>query len=297
MACKILLYDGTDVLERNDMTSPKASPRKRARSRPVQRGRMQLISRAAAVLRALESQSGHASLGQIAKTCGLPRPTVQRIVDALAAEQFVTIDPQRGVRLGPELTRIARAAYVDLAAIVQPHIDDLAHEVGETAAVTVLRDRAAVYIAQAVPNRTIVLASRVGAAIPLHSTANGKVLLAGLTEGLVRSLVGGELQRATRNTIVSLKALLSELADVDQQGFAIDNEEQTEGVCAVAVPFRDMAGTTCSLSIVVPSPRFKANLARFRTALVRCRANIEAATGVANDSPGGPRLALVSRRA
>src|SRR4051812_27277946 len=107
------------------MTRPKASPRPRARvkSRPVQRGRMQLISRAAAVLRALESQAGHASLGQIASACGLPRPTVQRIVDALAAEQFVAIDPQRGVRLGPELTRIARAAYVDLAAIVQPHID------------------------------------------------------------------------------------------------------------------------------------------------------------------------------
>ena len=108
----------------------------------------------------------------------------------LAAEQFVGVDPQRGVRLGPELTRIARRRYVDLAAIVQPYIDTLARETGETAAVTVLRDRAAVYIAQAVPDRTIVLASRVGAPISLHSTANGKALLAGLAEGLVRSLVG-----------------------------------------------------------------------------------------------------------
>ena len=141
-----------------DMPSPKAAQqpsRVRDKARPVRRGRMQLISRAAAVLRALETQSGYASLGQIANASGLPRPTVQRIVDALAAEQFVSVDPQRGVRLGPELTRIARAAYVDLAAIVQPHIDNLARETGETAAVTVLRDHAAVYIAQAVPDRTI----------------------------------------------------------------------------------------------------------------------------------------------
>jgi IclR family transcriptional regulator, acetate operon repressor len=255
---------------------------------------MQLISRAAAVLRALEAQAGHASLGQIAVACRLPRPTVQRIVDALAAEQFVTVDPKRGVRLGPELTRIARAAYVDLASIVQPHIDRLAREIGETVAVTVLRDRAAVYIAQAVPDRALVITSRVGTAIPLHSTADGKALLAGLAEGNVRSLVGTELHRSTRNTMTSIKTLLSELADVERQGFATDEEEQSEGVCAVAMPFRDPAGSTCSVSVVVPSPRFKPGFARFRAALARCCTEIEA-------SSGGPApvadLTLARRRA
>jgi IclR family acetate operon transcriptional repressor len=287
-------------LELNDMATVKpAAPRARAQGKPrrAERGRMQLISRAAAVLRALEAQSGHASLGQIANACSLPRPTVQRIVDALAAEQFVTVDPERGVRLGPELTRIARAAYIDLASIVQPHIDRLARDIGETAAVTVLRDRAAVYIAQAVPDRTIVLASRVGAAIPLHSTANGKALLAGFAEGLVRSLVGTDLHRSTRNTNTSIKALLAELVEVEREGFAYDQEEQTEGICAIAIPFRDTTGTTCSLSLIVPSPRFKSNLARLRTALTRCRADIEGATGVPPSATRGPRLALVQRRA
>jgi IclR family transcriptional regulator, acetate operon repressor len=280
------------------MPSPKAAQqpsRVRDKGRPVRRGRMQLISRAAAVLRALETQSGYASLGQIANASGLPRPTVQRIVDALAAEQFVSVDPQRGVRLGPELTRIARAAYVDLAAIVQPHLDNLARETGETAAVTVLRDRAAVYIAQAVPDRTIVLASRVGAPIPLHSTANGKALLAGLAEGLVRSLLGTELTRSTRNTITSVKELLTELADVERLGFAYDEEEQTEGVCAIAMPFRDVTGTTCSLSVVVPSPRFKVNLARFRAALTHCRDDIEMASGMTSADRREPRRTAQAR--
>jgi hypothetical protein len=76
------------------MPSSKTStqrPRRQSKPRRVERGRMQLISRAAAVLRALEAQSGYASLGQIANSCGLPRPTVQRIVDALAAEQSASI--------------------------------------------------------------------------------------------------------------------------------------------------------------------------------------------------------------
>lgn len=256
-----------------------------ARAQRPERGRMQLISRAAAVLRALESQPGHASLGQIAQACRLPRPTVQRIVDALAAEQFVTVDPQRGVRLGPELTRIARAAYVDLAAIVQPHIDRLAREIGETVAVTVLRDRAAVYVAQAVPDRALVITSRVGTPLPLHSTANGKVMLAGMAEGAIRGLLGSELHRVTHNTATSMKTLLAELAKVERQGFALDEEEQTEGICAIAMPFRDVSGALCSASVIVPRPRFRSGLPRIRPALARCCADIEASIGIVADAP------------
>ncbi len=185
-----------------------------------------------------------------------------------------------GCGSGPELTRIARAAYVDLAAIVQPHIDKLAREAGETAAVTVLRDRAAVYIAQAVPDRTIVLASR--AAHPSRCTAppTAKHCWPGSPRAWCAAWLAPSFSRSTRNTITSVKELLAELADVERQGFAYDEEEQTEGVCAIAVPFRDVTGTTCSLSVVVPSPRFKANLARFRAALTRCRDEIEVATGM-----------------
>ena len=67
---------------------------------------------------------------------------------------------------------------------------------------------------------------------------------------------------------------------MERQGFAYDEEEQTEGVCAIGAPFRDATGTTCSLSVIVPSPRFKVNLARFRAALTRCRDDIEMASGI-----------------
>src|SRR5205807_1695051 len=50
---------------------------------------VQVIARAASVLRALENRPEGLSLGQIAKEVGLARSTVQRIVAALQAEHFL----------------------------------------------------------------------------------------------------------------------------------------------------------------------------------------------------------------
>lgn len=50
---------------------------------------VQVIARAAAILRSLKNESDGLSLGQIAERVGLPRSTVQRIVGALHAESLV----------------------------------------------------------------------------------------------------------------------------------------------------------------------------------------------------------------
>ena len=69
---------------------------------------IQVIARAAKVLRALESRPDGLSLAEIARKVGLARSTVQRIVAALAIEEFVTeAQPGRGVRIGAGLARIA----------------------------------------------------------------------------------------------------------------------------------------------------------------------------------------------
>src|ERR1700735_5297633 len=63
---------------------------------------VQVIARAASVLRALEGRPEGLSLGQIAREVGLARSTVHRIVAALANEDFVAeAQPGRGVRIGP----------------------------------------------------------------------------------------------------------------------------------------------------------------------------------------------------
>ena len=79
----------------------------------------QVISRAAAVLRALAEDNSGQSLGQIAKKTDLPRTTVHRIVAALEAQQLAATTPA-GVRLGQALVRLAASAHTDVVAAARP---------------------------------------------------------------------------------------------------------------------------------------------------------------------------------
>ena len=69
---------------------------------------IQVITRAAPILRALHDETAGLSLAQIAERVGLPRSTVQRIVTALSDERLLmTASPDGRVRLGPGLLALA----------------------------------------------------------------------------------------------------------------------------------------------------------------------------------------------
>ena len=76
---------------------------------------IQVISRAADILRILGNETTGLSLGQIAKKVNLPRSTVQRIVSALSAEGFIAIEKgYGGIKLGPEIQSLANASTLNL---------------------------------------------------------------------------------------------------------------------------------------------------------------------------------------
>ena len=73
------------------------------------KNQIQVISRAAAILRVVEQEGTGLSLGQIAGRVGLARSTVQRIVNALEGEGLLFVAGAAGkVVLGPALLRLAR---------------------------------------------------------------------------------------------------------------------------------------------------------------------------------------------
>src|ERR1700691_2762764 len=110
---------------------------------------IQVIARAASVLRALEGEQAGLSLAQIAQRVGLARSTVQRIVDALRAEQFlIAATPSSGVRLGPALIRLGASAGVDFDQITRPIMAKLSQRLGETVDLSVLKGFSAVFTDQ-----------------------------------------------------------------------------------------------------------------------------------------------------
>jgi DNA-binding IclR family transcriptional regulator len=226
----------------------------------VAKGRhsVQVIARAANVLRALEGESNGLSLGQIAQRVGLARSTVQRIVEALSEEHFlIAASPTAGVRLGPALIRLAASAHVEFDLITRPLLAQLSQKVGETVDLSVLRGSVAVFTDQVQGVHRLRAVSAVGETFPLHCSANGKALLSVVEEQKLERLLRGPLARLTANTIVQRAELMKAIESVRRSGVAYDLEEHTEGICAVGTAFLDPIGRAVALSIPVPTTRFR----------------------------------------
>jgi DNA-binding IclR family transcriptional regulator len=247
---------------------PKKSDRSRKQS-------IQVISRAASVLRALEDEPKGLSLGEIAQRVGLARSTVQRIVDALRSEQFViAASPTAGVRLGPGLVRLAASASVEFDDITRPIIAALSQSVGETVDLSVLKGRSAVFTDQIQGSHRLRAVSAIGDSFPLHCTANGKAILSVLPDDKLHALLRGPLPRLTPKTITRPAELLKEIEDCRRTGIAVDDEEHTEGICALGTGFLDPMGRAIALSIPVPTTRFRRIRPELATRLLEARAKI-----------------------
>lgn len=223
------------------------------------RNGIQVIARAAAVLRAIETEPTGLSLGELASRLDLARSTVQRIVGALIEEGLlISAGPRAGVTLGPALKRLAAAAIIDTERLVRPVLQELSGATGETVDLSVLRGDRAVFVDQVMGNSRLVAVSAIGEMFPLHCTANGKALLSRLPRDRTERILANGMPRFTPNTIVDRTTLELALVDIRKTGLSWDMEEHAEGICAIGTAFTDPIGRDFALSVPVPASRFAA---------------------------------------
>jgi DNA-binding IclR family transcriptional regulator len=221
---------------------------------------VQVIARAADVLRALAGEPDGLSLSEIAGRVGLARSTVHRLVVALEREQLlVAATPNGRVRLGPELTRLGVASQPNLLRELAPLLRGLSEEVQETVDLAVLDGAEVRFVDQALAPQRLRAVSSIGEGFPLFCTANGKALLAALGRELADQLLPAQLAAMTPNTITSRERLWRELDEVRAQGYAVDREEHHVGISAVGAVVSDVNGVGGAITIVVPTPRFGGN--------------------------------------
>jgi DNA-binding IclR family transcriptional regulator len=236
-------------------------------------GSVQVIARAAAILRRLATAPQGRSLAELAAEVGLPRSTVHRLIKALESEGLVApVSASGGFRLGPGLLQIASANRGWLVAQVHPELVTLSDRLKETVDLAVLSGDHVVFIDQVARPQRLQTMSAVGVAFPLHSTANGKALLATLDEAEIRKLLPSRLRRLTCHTITSLDVLLTELQEVRATGLAWDREENDIGICAVGTTISSGVGILTAVSVPVPASRFTGREdALGRSLLAACR--------------------------
>lgn len=216
------------------------------------------VGRALAVLEALARSDREMGVSEISAVTGLAVGTVHRLLTTLAYHGYVRQNAaSRKYGPGMKLLSVAAVAHEQIGGISRPFLSRLMQISQETANLAILEGNSVLYTEQVPPPRMLRIFTEPGNRVPLHTAGTGKVLLAYQTPQVVETIIDRTgLPGATPNTITDRTALLGILEQVRKQGYAIDLEEQEEGVCCLAAPvFTPDDRILAAMSISGPASR------------------------------------------
>jgi IclR family acetate operon transcriptional repressor len=229
-------------------------------TRPGNQSKVQSVGRSLDILETL-SASDELGLVEIAARTALQPSTAHRLISTLVARGYVVQNPTNGrYLLGFKLIELANVIAKRterLRMLARPHLDSIQKITGESANLIVLEPPNAVYVDQVEGSRSVRMFARIGAAVPAHTSASGKAIIAFLAPKLLAEILGPEpFPQITPRTITALDVLADELARIRRRGYAIDNEEHEPGVGCVAAPiFNHDGAAVAALSVSAPAPR------------------------------------------
>ncbi|MFH9870125.1 IclR family transcriptional regulator C-terminal domain-containing protein [Streptomyces lydicus] len=260
------------------------------------------LMRGLSVLRELAAGAGRRPVGDLVRTTGLARSTVDRVLSTLARLGYVRIEGRDAVS-APRLLELGNAylAASELPDRLGPLADRLADELDESVSLAVPDGDGVRFVHQATRRRAMSLAFRIGDLLPAERGAPGALFADTWTAADWRRW---RSRRAADPTDAGFPAVPPRPADDDAAGAAagfearvaaartagwsLDDQLIEPGLVAVAVPVRDAAGrTVCALSVVSHTSRLSA--AELPDAVLpRLRETVVAMTDALAAPRGGP---------
>ncbi len=212
----------------------------------LQRDIMGGLAKGLASIETFTADRPRQTISQVAQASGLDRATARRCLLTLAHEGYAEWDG-KFFTLTPRVLRLGTAclATMPLPQIVQPHLDRLSAEIGESTSVSILDGTDIVYVARAAQRKVMSIALMPGSRLPAYCTSMGRVLLAALPEDQARALIeAGPLPSRTPRTLTNPKAVMAEIAAVRAQGFAVIDQEVETNLQSLALPLVNSRGKT-----------------------------------------------------
>lgn len=191
-------------------------------------------------------------LKDLACRAGLAPSTAHRLLTTLEQKHFVRFDREESLwQLGENYLAIGTglARRNNVVAEAGPRIECLARQLRATINLGALRDGNLLILKQA-GFLQYSPAQLPGSALPIHATAMGKILLAGLKDQRRKTLMSRKLNRLTSHTICDPTILARELHSVRVDGIAIDNEESMAGRSCIGAPiYNDIGECVAAISV------------------------------------------------
>ncbi|QCU78555.1 IclR family transcriptional regulator [Citricoccus sp. SGAir0253] len=211
---------------------------------------------------------------QVAQRVDYPFSTVHRLLTTLVETEFLSYDPRdRRYSLGLPVFQLGQqvAYHRGFTGTVHAVLQELTERTGESSVLSVL-DRGRALTVHTVDGPQFRTTTDPGDHSPLHTSANGKVLLAfsdpETAERLLRSV---DLVPRTEHSITDREVLARQLAEARAQGWAGQSEENDVGMAAIAVPVQAPSRGLIG-ALALAAPLFRCDLEGLREHLPALRA-------------------------
>lgn len=200
-----------------------------------------------------------AGVAELADHLDMPKSTVHDHLQTLTEAEYLINDngtyhiAARFLELGG----FARS-QMKLYQVATPEIKKLAEETGEHANLMIEEHGVGIYLNKFKGSDAVTIDTHIGKRIHLHKTALGKAILAYMDESEVDAIIDRHgLPAETDQTITDEEELKTELAEIRDRGYAIDDEERVLGLRCIAAPVCDKDENPLgSVSVSVPTNRF-----------------------------------------
>jgi DNA-binding IclR family transcriptional regulator len=184
-------------------------------------------------------------------------------MQALVETRFVVRDEESGQYAATiKLWELGSAvlAKLDLRRYAERHMLALMELTGESVHLSVLDGAEVVYVHKVDSPNPVRAYTQIGGRVPACCVATGKAQLAHAMPSLLAGLATS-LKAHTERSLTDPKAFLKEMAQVRQQGYAVNRGEWREGVWGIAAPIFDARGTVIAgIGVSGPANRFPKNV-------------------------------------
>ncbi|WP_233574023.1 IclR family transcriptional regulator [Amycolatopsis panacis] len=221
--------------------------------------------------RVLEEVARRQPIGvsELARATEMPKSSVQRCLMTLQHVGWLRmVDPERarwGVTTKPLGIGLRAAGEEGLREAAQPFLEELRDVTEETIHLTVCDGGSLIIIARRdspQPVRTFV---EIGTRAPIHATASGLAMMAHMGDDELDRVLGTDLQKYTRSTLVDRSGVLAEVERTRKRGYAVNDASMWRpDVSAIAAAVTTSSGRPiAAVAISIPSSRFDRKRFRF----------------------------------
>lgn len=240
-----------------------------------------------ALLETIAAKDQRYALQGLVEETGLPKPTLHRMLQQLEGAGLLQREGDgRHYGMGARLRRLAENLLLNDSLHGARHavLRHLVEEVGESCNITALSGSEVVYLDRVETAAPLRFYLHPGSRVPVHCSASGKIFLAQMDPAQRKRLLAhSPLDAYTPKTLTDLGQLESEIARVQQDGFALDDEEFLPGLLCIAMRVPSRQGPS-NLCVAVQAPVMRLDIAKAKKLMPALRRAAQALARIDADA-------------